>query len=76
MNEKILEVKLAIMEVIIWKLLMKNLISDNEYEKIIELLGKEIGRQKIKLINSKMDMWFSESLHHNKIIFDSPIKYM
>lgn len=56
MDEKILEVKLAIMEVIVWKLLMKNLITDNEYEEIIELLRKEIVRQKIELINSKMNM--------------------
>ena len=56
MDEKLLEVKLAIMEVIVWKLLMKSLITDKEYEKIIEFLGKEIGRQKIELINSKMNM--------------------
>lgn len=56
MNEKLLEVKIAIMEAIVWKLLMKNLISDKEYERIIELLRKEIEKQKIELINSKMNM--------------------
>jgi len=54
-NEKLLEVKLAIMEVIAWKLLIKNLISDKEYERMIELLRKEIDRRKIGLINSKMN---------------------
>jgi hypothetical protein len=47
-NEKLLEV-------IAWKLLIKNLISDKEYERMIELLRKEIDRRKIGLINSKMN---------------------